>query len=150
MRTLYEASLFGAAGVRLEVDLPADPVFASVQPDAVKQIVFNLWKNAAQALPRGGVVRTAVHAHVNQNGTMHASIVIQDTGPGLPAAVLDSLYRPPPGAPGAPRADGRAGLGLSIVLGLVERLHGSISCLSKAGQGTTFTLLVPEPQRNPG
>ena len=150
MRTLYEASLFGAAGVRLELDLPADPVFAGVASDAVKQIVFNLWKNAAQALAPGGVVRTAVHAHVNQNGTLHASIVIQDNGPGLPAAVLDSLYRPLPTAPGTPGADGRAGLGLSIVLGLVERLHGSISCLSRPGQGTTFTLLVPEPQRTPG
>ena len=150
MRTLYEASLFGAAGVRLEVDLPPEPVFANVSSDAVKQIVFNLWKNAAQALGPGGVVRTAVHPHVNQNGAMHAGIVIQDTGPGLPAAVLDSLYRPLPNAPGAPGADGRAGLGLSIVLGLVERLHGSISCLSRPGQGTTFTLLVPEPQRTPG
>lgn len=150
MRTLYEASLFGAAGVRLEVDLPPDPVFASVHRDAVKQIVFNLWKNAAQALKPGDVVRTSVTAHVNHNGTMHACIVIQDTGPGLPSAVLDSLYRPLPGAPGARGADGRAGLGLSIVLGLVERLHGSISCLSRPGQGTTFTLLVPEPQRTPG
>jgi signal transduction histidine kinase len=150
MRTVYEASLFGPAGVRLEVELPPEPVFASVDRDNVKQIVFNLWKNAAQALKAGDVVRTSVTAHVNQNGVMHASIVIQDTGPGLPAAVLDSLYRPLPAVQGAPRADGRAGLGLSIVLGLVERLRGSISCLSRPGRGTTFTILVPEPQRTLG
>jgi len=133
--------------VRLEVDLPPEPVFASVDRDQVKQIVFNLWKNAAQALKSGEVVRTCVTAHVNQNGVMYASIVIQDHGPGLPAAVLDSLYRPQPAGAGAPRADGRAGLGLSIVLGLVERLRGSIRCLSRPGRGTTFTILLPEPQR---
>ncbi len=150
MRTVYEASLFGAAGVRLEIELPPQPVFASVNRDSVKQIIFNLWKNAAQALARGDVVRTTVTAHVNHNGVMHASIAVQDTGPGLPAAVFDSLYRPQPAAGGPPRADGRAGLGLSIVLGLVERLRGNISCLSRPGQGTTFTLLVPEPPRIAG
>jgi len=150
MRTVYEASLFGPVGVRLEVDLPPEPVFASVDRDQVKQIIFNLWKNAAQALRSGDVVRTGLTAHVNQNGSMYASIVIQDTGPGLPAPVLDSLYRPLPAGSGASRADGRAGLGLPIVLGLVERLRGSISCLSRPGKGTTFTLLVPEPQRTSG
>jgi len=147
MRTVYEASLFGAANVRLELDLPPEPVFASVDRDNVKQIIFNLWKNAAQALKPGDVLRTILTAQVNHNGIMHASIAIQDTGPGLPSAVLDSLYRPLPSAAGAPRADGRAGLGLSIVLGLVERLRGSISCLSRPGRGTTFTILLPEPQR---
>ena len=147
MRTVYEASLFGAASVRLELDLPPEPVFASVDRDQVKQIIFNLWKNAAQACRAGEVVRTCLTAHVNQNGSMYASIVVQDTGPGLPASVLGSLYRPLPPVQGAPRADGRAGLGLSIVLALVERLRGSISCLSRPGRGTTFTILVPEPPR---
>lgn len=149
MRSVYEASLFGAAGVRLDLELPPGPVLASVDRDSVKQIVFNLWKNAAQALRPGDSVRTTVTPHVNHNGAMHASIVIQDTGPGLPADVLDSLYRPLRPRSG-PAAEGRAGLGLSIVLGLVERLQASISCLSRAGQGTTFTLLVPEPRRTPG
>jgi nitrogen-specific signal transduction histidine kinase len=147
MRTVYEASLFGIAGVRLDVDLPPEPVFACVDRDNVKQIVFNLWKNAAQALKPGDVVRTTLTAHVNQNGAMFASIVIDDSGPGLPSAMLDSLYRPLPPPPGTQRPEGRAGLGLSIVLALVERLRGTINCHSRPGEGTTFTILVPETQR---
>jgi HD-like signal output (HDOD) protein/nitrogen-specific signal transduction histidine kinase len=147
MRTLYEAPLFGAAGVRLDLDLPREPVFAFVDRDNVKQIVFNLWKNAAQALQPGDVVVTALTPRINQDGALFAGILIHDSGPGLPAAVLDSLYRPQSAAPGAPRPDGRAGLGLSIVLALVERLRGSISCQSRPGGGTTFNILVPESQR---
>jgi len=148
MRTLYEASLFGSAGVRLDVDLPPEPVLACVDRDNVKQIIFNLWKNAAQALKPGDVVRTTLAAHVNQNGAMFASIVIDDSGPGLPSAMLDSLYRPPPPPPsGTQRPEGRAGLGLAIVLALVERLRGTISCRSRPGEGTTFTILVPETRR---
>jgi nitrogen-specific signal transduction histidine kinase len=145
---VYEASLFGAAGVRLDVDLPSEPVFACVDRDNVKQIIFNLWKNAAQALKPGDVVRTSVVSHVNQNGAMFASIVIDDSGPGLPSAVLDALFRPLPPPSDAQRPEGRAGLGLSIVLALVERQRGTISCRSRPGAGTTFTILVPETQRS--
>jgi HD-like signal output (HDOD) protein/nitrogen-specific signal transduction histidine kinase len=147
MRTVYQASLFDAAGVRLDVDLPPERVFACVDRDHVKQIIFNLWKNAALALKPGGVVVTTLAARVNQNGEMFARILIHDSGPGLPAAVLDSLYRPLQHATAAARPEGRSGLGLSIVLALVERLRGSISCHSQPGRGTTFTILLPESQR---
>ncbi len=147
MRTVYESSLFGATNVRLDIDLPPEPVFACVDRDHVKQIVFNLWKNAAQALKPGDVVVTTVTARVNQNGAMFARILIHDSGPGLPPAVLDSLYRPLQYATATTRPEGRAGLGLSIVLALVERLRGTISCHSQPGRGTTFTILLPESQR---
>ena len=147
MRTVYQASLFGTAGVRLDVDLPPEPAFACVDRDHVKQIVFNLWKNAAQALKPGDTVVTTVTARVNQNGEMFARIMIHDSGPGLPPAVLDSLYRPLRHATAATRPEGRAGLGLSIVLALVERLQGSISCHSQPGRGTTFSILLPESKR---
>jgi nitrogen-specific signal transduction histidine kinase len=146
MRTLYEASLFGAAGVRLDVDLPREPAYACVDRDTVKQIVFNLWKNAAEALRPGDVVVTALTAHVNQNGARFARITIHDSGPGLPAPVLDSLYRPLSLDPQAPRREGGAGLGLSIVLALVEQVRGTITCHSRAEEGTTFSILIPESQ----
>ena len=147
LRSVYEASLFGGVGVRLDVELPPEPVFACVDRDSVKQIVFNLWKNAAQALKRGDVVLTVLSAHVNQNGAKFASIVIHDSGPGLPEAVFDSLYRPLPPAADAPPHEGRTGLGLSIVLALVEQLRGTISCRTRPGEGTTFTILLPETPR---
>jgi HD-like signal output (HDOD) protein/signal transduction histidine kinase len=146
MRTLYEASLFGAAGVRLDVDLPREPAYACVDRDTVKQIVFNLWKNAAEALRPGDVVVTALTAHVNQNGARFARITIHDSGPGLPAPVLDALYRPLSLDPRAPRREGGAGLGLSIVLALVEQVRGTITCHSRAEEGTTFSILIPESQ----
>jgi signal transduction histidine kinase len=153
MRTLYEGSLFRAAEVRLELGLPRGPALAYADRDNVKQIVFNLWKNAAEAMKGGGTLLTEVTPHVNCNGTRYAQIRIRDSGPGLPPAVLDSLFRPldseAPALPGAtaPRSTDRAGLGLSIVLALVERNRGLIACESRAGEGTVFTLLIPETPR---
>ena len=147
LRTLYEPSLFGDTGARLELHLPAQHAFANADRDNVKQIVFNLWKNAVEAMRNGGTVVTEVTPHVNQNGTRYVQLRIRDSGPGLPAAVLESLYRPLDARAHPGRPAGRAGLGLSIVLGLVERNGGFIACQSQPGDGTTFTILIPEPQR---
>jgi len=45
------------------------------------------------------------------------------------------------------RRVGHSGVGLSIVAGLVEQLDGRITCLSKAGQGTSFAILLPKFRR---
>jgi len=146
LRTLYEAALFGAAQVRLELHLAAAPALVRAERDPLKQIVFNLWKNAAEAMQPGGVVVTEVTPDVDQNGVRYVQVRIRDTGPGLPAEVQASLYRPlPAGAP--PPPPGRAGLGLSIVLGLVQRSGGFITCQTGPVDGTTFTLLFPQSQR---
>jgi HD-like signal output (HDOD) protein/signal transduction histidine kinase len=147
LRTLYEPSLFGDTGVRLELHLPGEHAFASADRDNVKQIVFNLWKNAVEAMRSGGTVLTEVTPHVNQNGARYVQLRIRDSGPGLPAPVLESLYRPLDSRTHPARPAGRAGLGLSIVLGLVERNGGFIACQSQPGDGTTFTLLIPESRR---
>lgn len=143
MRALYGESLFGAHGVTLEVDAATEPVLARADRDSVKQILFNLWKNAAEALPPGGLVQTVLTPGVNQNGRPYVELRVSDDGPGLPEDVLRSLYRPL----GADRRPGRSGLGLSIVRSLVDRLGGQISCRSRAGHGVTFAVLLPESER---
>jgi signal transduction histidine kinase len=144
LRGLYGESLFGRAGMRLELRLASVPVPIAADADALKQVVINLWNNAAQALGGSGSVVTEVEPDVDHNGQRFAQLRIHDSGPGLPAAVREALYRPPTHDPAA-RAGERAGLGLSIVLPLVQRFGGAITCVSRPGEGTTFTVLVPLP-----
>jgi signal transduction histidine kinase len=146
MRALYGESLFGARGITLQLELPAEPAIAKGDRDSVKQIVFNLWKNAAEAVPTGGQVVTSVAAQVNQNGRTYAELSIDDTGPGMPAEVMQQLYQPLD----PPRQAGRSGLGLSIVRSLVDKLDGQITCRSRPGQGTSFAVLLPESERVAG
>ena len=127
----------------MQLELPEEAVIAKADRDSVKQIVFNLWKNAAEALQPGGQVVTSVAAQVNQNGRSYAELCIDDNGPGLPADVMQQLYQPL----GSQRQAGRSGLGLSIVRSLVDKLDGQITCRSRAGQGTRFAVLLPEPER---
>ncbi len=140
LRLLYGESLFGPAGVRLELQLQSPLAPASADRDPVKQIVLNLWKNAADAAPPGSAVITATTDHVHQDGRRYTELRISDQGPGLPPEVLASLYRPLSEG----RKPGHSGLGLSIVHGLVARLGGHIRCQSQPQRGTTFSVLLPQ------
>lgn len=142
MRALYGESLFGAAGLTLALELSPQAALVRADRDSVKQILINLWKNAAEAAPAGSKVTTTTAAQVDRNGERYTELRVIDSGPGLPPEVMRSLYRPLD----ATRRPGHAGLGLSIVGSLVEKLGGRISCHSLPGQGTIFVILLPGEQ----
>ena len=142
LRLLYRASLFDAAGrsLVLELQSPLAPTLA--ERDSIKQIVLNLWKNAAEASPPGGSVVVSTADNVHQDGRTYTELRVRDSGPGLPDEVLQHLYEPL-----EPARPGHAGLGLSIVHGLVQKLGGHISCSSRAESGTTFIVRLPQASR---
>lgn len=140
MLALYSESLFLSHGIAVERTLaPSLPPIAGDR-DSVKQILFNLWKNAAEAMPGGGRFSISTRDNVNQNGCLYVEIRLTDSGHGMPPDVMHRLFQPlEPN-----RRPGHAGIGLSIVASLVERLGGQITCQSNAGQGTCFIILLPQ------
>lgn len=140
MLVLYGQSLFTSRGITVEKTL--DPLLmpTACNRDSLKQVLVNLWNNAADAMPDGGCFAVSTHADVNQDGRTYMEIRMSDTGPGLPPDVMQRLFQPlEPN-----RRPGHSGIGLSIVAGLIEQLDGCISCRSKDGQGTSFSILLPQ------
>ncbi len=113
--------------------------------DALKQIIINLLKNAAEAIAGGGTiaVRTGMFmgdAHGNKvEQSEEIEIVVDDTGPGIAEAIMKNLYKPFV----TTKASGHSGLGLSIVQKTVKDLGGSISCTSRPNVGTRFSIRLP-------
>jgi len=110
------------------------------QGDEVKltMILKNLVGNAIKFSERGRVRVTAEAA----GGALH--LVIADTGIGIDASDLPTLFQPFSQAHGArSRRAGGAGLGLYIVARLVELLGGTIAVESHSGRGTTFEVTLP-------
>lgn len=144
LRALYGESLFGPAGVSLDLRLQPRCQAVTADAAALKQVVLNLWKNAAEALPRGARVTVTTVDDLCVQGHLFGQVCIRDNGPGLPPEVFASLFRPHPHR----RRPGHSGLGLSIVNGLVSKMGGHLSGHSRAGDGTTFEIRLPQARRN--
>ncbi|HID69240.1 MAG TPA: HDOD domain-containing protein [Desulfobacterales bacterium] len=138
---------------RLKIHFKSNPELPSILTDAgaIKQIVINLVKNAAEAMVDGGNVYVETRVRTSDKtipilGTVEESdcieLIIRDDGPGLPENVLSQLFEPFTSTKGK----GHSGLGLSIVHTLVTELNGSVTCSSSKKNGTLFTISLPIKQ----
>ncbi len=135
---LFRESKFLPASVQISAVLPEDPSDIVGSTGVVKQIFVNLIKNAVEAMPEGGRIDVINNGLTQRAGASYFVLRIQDSGPGLPEAVLAQLFLP---VQSSKPGDNR-GLGLNIVHGLVHKLQGSITCQSSA-LGTSFDILLP-------
>jgi signal transduction histidine kinase len=112
----------------------------AIRTDArkLRQVLLNLIRNAAEAMPHGGRLTVSTRDRVAVDDRSCIQISIEDTGPGIPPEVMDRLFKPVKTSKG----EGHAGLGLSIVGSLVKELRGSVRCES-GKQGTRFHILLP-------
>ncbi len=117
-------------------EMQADMPQIVVDRRQFQEVLFNLVRNAGQAIKPPGTI--SVRAHVTAEGLVR--IEIADTGSGIPADKLEKIYDPfyTTKEPGK-----GTGLGLFIVRQIVERNKGRISLESTIGKGTTFFLDFP-------
>jgi len=108
------------------------PVIVS-DGDRVLQVVGNLISNAFHATPDGGRISLEL---AQQNGTVH--VAVEDSGPGIPLAQRERLFRP-----FVSRSGGGTGLGLAIAKELSAALGGRIELRSEEGKGSRFELVLP-------
>ncbi|GAB4208025.1 MAG: HAMP domain-containing sensor histidine kinase [Roseiflexaceae bacterium] len=130
-----------AGGVQLRLG-EEDQAVVVGDRDRIKQALLNLGINALQHTPPGGVVTLGL-----SSGAGGARLSVGDTGSGIAAEdlphIFERFYR-------ADRArnhnSGGAGLGLPIVKWIAEAHGGQVLVESTPGQGSTFTLLLPQEQ----
>jgi len=135
---LYGEALFHAKGIRIETFFPTASLMVICERNSLKQIFLNLWKNASEALSAGQQVKISLTDHVIQNGQAYIQVRIDDSGPGMSDAAMRSFHRP------SDAAQGKRGMGLSIVGELARRQEIPLTCHSQAGKGTSITLLLPK------
>jgi PAS domain S-box-containing protein len=115
----------------LQQELPA--VLGST--NKLQQVFLNLFLNARDAMPSGGIVEIRTAAH---NGSVEVEII--DTGGGIPRENLNRIFDPF----FTTKSSGRGtGLGLSVSYGIVKEHAGKVDVRSTPGKGTSFRLEFP-------
>ena len=133
-------TLFTPNKINVQIDLNPDVPPLPLHKDLLKQVLFNLAKNAVEAMHAGGHLKFTTR-QVMADGQRQIEIEVADTGPGLPPAVAAHLFEPVVSEKGGDHA----GLGLTISRGLVERMNGHLDCTSTP-QGTHFLIRLPTLQ----
>jgi PAS domain S-box-containing protein len=126
--------------IRLESAFATDTLFATVDPDRLQQVLWNILSNAVKFTPTGGCVSASVHADEEQ-----IEIAIKDTGIGILPAFLPHVFeRFRQQEAGTNRERGGLGIGLSIARELVE-MHGGRIYVESEGldHGSTFRIILP-------
>ncbi len=109
----------------------------------LQQVVINLFVNAIQAMPNGGVLKICVEDWDEADMPLGIRLIVSDSGPGISEADLMQLFKPFFTA----KKPGGNGLGLWVSQALVERYGGRITAQSAPGKGARFTVwLKLEPQ----
>lgn len=131
-------------GIALQFDRPPGLPRLRLDRDKVEQVLDNLVSNALKFSDPGTTVRVTA---ARVNGSVVVSV--RDEGPGIPAAELDTLFRPF-GKTSVQSTGGErsTGLGLAIARKIVEGHKGRIWAVSEVGKGSVFSFSLPVAARD--
>jgi two-component system, NtrC family, sensor histidine kinase PilS len=118
---------------KFEDDLPEQSVFAKGDAEQLKQVCWNVARNAVQAMPHGGTFRISLTSP--EPDRLRVSFI--DNGRGMTPEQVERLFEP------FSSTTGGTGLGLSIVYQIIRDHSGTINVRSRLGEGTTITVELP-------
>jgi two-component system, LuxR family, sensor kinase FixL len=135
-----ELTVLGQRGsVKIIRDHARDLPPVSVDPVQIQQIVVNLVRNAMEAVRSAPRHEIKIVSGLNAEGLV--TLAIADSGPGIPSAVMPTLFK-------AFSTSKRTGLGLGLAISkTIAQNHGGDLVVDPGGEGkgATFTLLLPRP-----
>ena len=104
----------------------------------IKQVFYNLFQNACQAMARRGGTLTIRTYPLEREDGLYEAVAITDTGGGIPLEVLHNIFNP-----FFSTKDYGTGLGLAIAQRIVSRHYGQVEVNNELGKGVTFIVSLP-------
>jgi PAS domain S-box-containing protein len=138
------------ANIRLNLSLPNDSWPVAGDPTQLHQILLNLSVNARDAMPYGGNLTIAAEnvtmdkkmaaKYLNARPGKYVKMTVQDSGAGIPAAIMDKIFEPFFTTKDIGKG---TGLGLSTVMSIVKAHEGFVDVQSEPGKGAVFSVFLP-------
>ncbi len=151
------SSMFGRTRkeITIRTGLHDSPVIAEVDSQQLEQVLLNMYVNSWQAMPNGGelfietsleTIDETLYEHYKMPAGNYAKISITDTGIGMDETVRRQIFDPFFTTKDKERG---TGLGLASAYGIIKNHDGFINVYSEAGHGTTFTVYLPQSDKQP-
>lgn len=122
-----------AAGFTFQLDIAEDLPPALADEWQIERVILNLWRNAVEAMPNGGVLSVRVW---HEDGWI--KLQIADTGEGIPPEVMEHIFQP-----FFTTKRSGSGLGLAICKKIIADHGGEIRLQSRPGEGTVVEIALP-------
>jgi two-component system sensor histidine kinase PilS (NtrC family) len=127
--------------IRLETQFQGD-LYIQGDPHQIRQVFWNLFINAAQAMPGGGTLRVELRRSSSSpplsEGRSYGEVAVSDSGTGIGEEERGKIFDP-----FFTTKERGTGLGLSIVHSLVESYGGRVTVQSRKGKGSVFSVYLP-------
>lgn len=130
-------SLGQVTDITVEFDLPAGPCEALIDPQMLRRVLFNLVRNAAQALINSSADSGRIVVRLAQEGEFW-NLDVEDNGPGIPAELRETVFDPY-----VTTKDDGTGLGLSIVKKIAIEHGGTIRAGESPLGGARLRVRLP-------
>jgi signal transduction histidine kinase len=139
------AAAEAGSGLSAELDGPDEALAVRADRHRLEQVLVNLLVNAVKHNRPGGSVTVSCDATSDE---VRASVA--DTGPGIPAELLERLFVPFERLGAGDRGVDGVGLGLALSKRLAEAMGGRIEVESRVGEGSRFSVVLPRVAPGPG
>ncbi len=133
----FQASELEDRGIQVEIEAGAESPFVRADKQQVRQVFFNITKNAMEAMKPGGMIRVKV-----QSDEERVYLRFGDSGSGISQENLSRVFEPY-----HTNKKGGTGLGLMIVERIMREHGGQVGIDSKEGVGTVVSLEFPKQNR---
>ena len=121
--------------IKVTTSIPPDLPQMQVDPELMRNCLFNFITNAAQSMPDGGEVVLGANFDTDSNTFR---LTFSDQGGGIEPADLEKIFQPY-----FTTKEAGIGLGLAITERIIKEHGGTMQVESQVGSGTTFTVILP-------
>ena len=124
--------------INITKEIPSSPIHVKYDHTRITHALYQLLHNAVQYTEPGGFVHLRV-----KTTDKHIEISVQDSGPGIPARNISTLFKRFEKLYHSGEETHSTGVGLAIVKHIIDQHNGDITVQSHIGEGSIFTIRIP-------